>query len=180
VYASSSSDGDQQIVETVLSAPRTVAGVRATVVHDVVRDEDGKVVEDTYDWYAQDTSGNVWYLGEDTTAYEDRTANTEGSWETGVHGARAGIIMLARPTVGAAYQQEWLKGVAEDRGKVLALDASVTVPAGTYTAVIQTEDTTALEPDLVENKWYARGIGVVQERDVHGGDERVVLLSKTP
>lgn len=177
VYDVTGDEGAQQDVVTVTGRQKEVAGVTATVVHDRITWADtGEVAEDTYDWYAQDLDGNVWYLGEDTTAYEHGKADTAGSWEAGVDGAEAGIIVPADPQPGDSYQQEYYAGEAEDRGRVLSLDATVSVPAGDWTGVLQTEDTTPLEPDLVEHKFYARGVGVVEERDVAGGDEHVVLV----
>ena len=178
-YRATSDNGAERIVVTVLDRTRVVDGVTATVVHDRVTTAGGELVEDTFDWYAQDGDGNVWYLGEDTKAYEDGTVSTEGSWEAGVDGARAGIVMLADPRPGEAYQQEYYEGEAEDRGKVLALDASASGPLGRWTGVLQTEDTTPLEPDLVEHKFYVRGLGVVEEREVAGGDGEHVVLTRT-
>jgi len=177
VYRSTSDEGVQRDVVTVTRQTRVVDGVTAVVVHDQVTSADGELLEDTYDWYAQDADGNVWYLGEDTKAYDGKQVDTEGSWEAGVDGAKAGIAMLAHPEVGAAYQQELYAGEAEDRGKVVSVDEKVSGPFGSWDGVLMTEDTTPLEPELVENKYYARGIGVVQEAEVSGGDgERVVLV----
>jgi len=174
-----SSEGET-ITVTVTDETRVVAGVSTTVVHDVVTGADGEVVEDTFDWFAQDRAGNVWYFGEETTEYDDRgRPETHGSWEAGVDGARAGLVMAATPRVGDGYQQEYYPGEAEDQAEVLSLDASVEVPFGSYDGVLQTEDTTPLEPELVERKYYARGVGVVLEETVAGGSDRVVLVSFT-
>lgn len=181
VYENSSSEGDERIVVTVTEQTRMVQGVRTTVVRDTVTDEDGKVVEDTYDWFAQDTAGNVWYFGEDSTSYEDGKASKEGSWEAGVDGAQAGIVMLADPRPGDRYQQEFYEGEAEDRAEVLAVDAEVTVPFGSYTEMVKTADTTPLEPEVEEHKYYAEGVGFVYEEKVRGGDDRGRLVSmETP
>ncbi len=145
----------------VTTETREVAGVVTTVVHDVVTDASGQVIEDTYDWYAQDTRGNVWYFGEDTTAYDDGVPSTDGSWEAGVDGARAGLAMAARPRVGDGYQQELREGVAEDRAEVLSLDET----RGEWTGLLETLDTTPLEPGLEEHKFYAEGLGLVLEED---------------
>jgi hypothetical protein len=179
VYTSASAEGPQRITVTVLEDTRDIQGVTATIVHDVVTGPGGKVLEDTYDWYAQDRKGNVWYLGEDTTEYGGKQASTEGSWEAGVDGARAGIAMLAKPRVGDGYKQEFLAGEAEDQAQVLALDAKATTPAGVFDDLLQTEDSTPLEPGVVENKFYARGVGVVREVTVNGGDDVVSLVSYT-
>ena len=176
-YKVTSSDGDERIDVTVLDRRKRVDGVPATIVHDRVRTVHGRVVEDTYDWYAQDKKGNVWYLGEATKAFGRRGVSTKGSWEAGVDGARAGLIMPAEPRVGRRYQQEYAKGEAEDQGEILAVGETVKGPTGTYRPVVRTQDTTPLEPGLVESKWYAKGVGIVREADVKGGDERVVLVS---
>ncbi|RJS46522.1 hypothetical protein [Nocardioides cavernaquae] len=179
-YRSVSSDGPQQITVTVLEETKDIDGVTATVVHDVVTGPRGKVLEDTYDWYAQDKKGNVWYLGEATTEYDGKSSSTAGSWQAGVDGARAGIAMLARPRVGDGYKQEFLKGEAEDQAQVIELDAEVVGPAGSWVdEVLVTKDTTPLEPDLVEHKFYVQGIGVVRELTVEGGDEEVELVKFT-
>jgi hypothetical protein len=177
VYQARTAEGVEQITVTVLPDTRLVDGVLATQVHDRAT-LDGRLTEDTFDWYAQDDRGNVWYLGEATTAYdEDGSTSTEGSWESGVHGASAGIAMPAKPEVGDRYQQEHLSGVAEDRGEILALDAAGKVRWGAFSGAVRTRDTTPLEPDLVEYKYYVRDVGVVLEEE---GDERLELVSYEP
>ena len=177
-YKAKSSEGEERIVVTVTDKTKVVDGVTAIVVHDEVS-EGGKLIEDTYDWYAQDKDGNVWYLGEDTTSYADGAASKKGSWEAGVDGARAGHAMMGKPTVGESYYQEYYKGEAEDEGKVLAIDESVTGPTGSYDHVVKTADSTKLEPDLLEHKWYAPGVGFVKEAYMKGGDETVTLVKMT-
>ena len=151
-------------------------GIEARVVHDVVT-ENGGLVEDTYDWYAHEDDGNVWYLGEDTKEYEDgEVVSIEGSWEAGVDGAQPGILLPGDPKPGLRYRQEYLEGEAEDRAEVIALDARVRVPFGRFEDVLETEDTTPLEPDLVEEKFYAKGVGPVLARTVTGGSGREQLV----
>jgi hypothetical protein len=163
-------------VVTVLSETKVVMGVACTVVRDVVSVE-GEVAEDTIDWYAQDTDGNVWYMGEESKDIEDgEVVSTDGSWEAGVDGALPGIIMLVDPHVGDTYRQEFYAGEAEDIGSVLKLGEIVTVESGTYEDVLVTEDTNPLEPDIVEHKYYAPGVGVVLEELVAGGEERIELV----
>ncbi|KRA38305.1 hypothetical protein ASD81_06600 [Nocardioides sp. Root614] len=179
VYQATSSEGEETITVTVLDETRKIGGVTATVVHDVVTDADGELVEDTFDWFAQDTAGNVWYLGEATTEYDDGETSTEGSWEAGVDGAEAGLAMAAEPRIGDGYKMEYLRGEAEDQAAVLGLDATATVPFGSFDGLLETEDTTPLEPGLVEHKLYAEGTGLIREETVEGGDEVVVLVSFT-
>ena len=169
-------EGDQRVVVTVTAETRQIIGIDARVVHDVVT-ENGELVEDTYDWYAQDGEGNIWYLGEDTKEYENgEVVSTEGSWEAGVDGAQPGILLPADPKPGLKYRQEYLAGEAEDAGEVLSLDERVRVPFGEFEDVLQTKDTTPLEPDLVEHKFYAKGVGPVLARTVSGGSGREELV----
>lgn len=175
------SDGDEPetITVTVTDETRLVQGVTTTVVHDQATGPDGEVIEDTYDWFAQDAAGNVWYFGEETVEYdEDGSEDTGGSWEAGVDGAQAGIAMLAIPRVGDGYQQEFLEGEAEDRASVISLDESVILDLGTYDGVLLTEDSTPLEPDQLERKYYAPGVGVVLEQSLHTS-ETVRLVEYT-
>jgi hypothetical protein len=177
VYRETDADGSvQRVTVTVLRRTRVVAGIEARVVHDVVR-EKGRLVEDTFDWYAQDRAGNVWYLGEDTKEYEDgRLKTTAGSWETGVGGAQAGVIMPAKPRVGMRYRQEYLEGEAEDAASVLAVREQAQVPFGHFRRVLLTRDVTPLEPKVLEYKLYARGVGLVLALGVSGGGGREELL----
>jgi hypothetical protein len=177
VYRSS----DERIVVTRTNRKKTVAGVKAVVLTDIVtRPDSGDYVEVTEDWYAQDSEGNVWYLGEDTKEYENgKVASTKGSWEHGVNGAYAGIIIPADPRPGLSYRQEYYKGEAEDQAKVLRLDAKVTVPFGTFENCLETDDTTPLEPDVVEHKFYAKNIGNVLRTTAEGGGrEELVSFTK--
>ena len=167
----------KRVEVTVTDRTRTIAGIEARVVHDVVT-EDGQVVEDTFDWYARDRDGNLWYLGEDTTEFEDgKPVSKEGSWEHGVDGAQAGILLPAHPERGQAYRQEYYEGKAEDHGKVLSLDESVDVPYGRFENALMTEDTTPLDPDVVERKYYVRDVGPVLAVAVSGGGGREELVS---
>ncbi|MER7559863.1 hypothetical protein ABTZ46_23170 [Nocardioides sp. NPDC126508] len=179
-YRETTEDGETaDVVVTATSVTREIAnGVTARVVRDTGT-IDGEVVEDTFDWYAQDEDGTVWYLGEDTAEFEDgEIATREGSFEAGVDKAQAGVIMPALPEVGMTYRQEYSKGEAEDNGEVLALGRHARVPAGTYDGLVKTADTTPLEPDVLEHKYYARGVGLVLTID-KGAGGREELLSVT-
>jgi hypothetical protein len=172
-------EGPQQVVVTVLDSTRDVNGIEARVVHDVVT-EDGDVVEDTYDWYAQDDDGNIWYLGEDTKEFENgKVVSTEGSWEAGVDGAQGGILVPAEPRVGMRYRQEYLEGEAEDAAEVLSLDERARVPFGSFDGLLKTKDYTPLEPALLEHKYYARDVGPVLAVTVRGGSGREELIRFT-
>lgn len=182
-YRETTEDGEVvKVVVTATSVTREIAnGVTARVVRDTVT-LDGEIIEDTLDWYAQDADGTVWYLGEDTAELENGKITTrKGSFEAGVDGALAGVIMPASPEVGMAYRQEYYEGEAEDNGEVLALGQQATVPAGTYDDLVKTADTTPLEPDVLEHKYYASGVGLVLTIDKEaGGREELLAITQIP
>lgn len=177
IYRETEAEGAVQRVEvTVTDRTKTILGIEATVVHDVVT-EDGELIEDTFDWYAQDTAGNVWYLGEATEEFENgKVSTTKGSWEAGIDGAQAGIIVPADPEVGMTYRQEHYAGEAEDEGEVLSLDERSEVPFGSFDNVLMTKDTTPLDPDILEHKFYAEGVGPILVLGLSGGVSREELL----
>ena len=176
-YVAQTAEGVETSEVTVTRDTKVILGVTATVVHDRVL-LNGSLSEDTFDWYAQDKAGNVWYLGEDTKQFENGVqVGTVGSWEAGKDGAAAGIIMLAHPRIGDTYQQENSPGVVADRARVLSLSATVTVPYGTFDNCLKTLDWTPLEPGVREFKYYARGVGAVLEVTPRGGRERVELTA---
>jgi hypothetical protein len=163
----------------VTDKTRKVMGVTTRVVWDRVWLND-RLIEETYDWYAQDKEGNVWYFGEDSTEYgRDGKPHKEGSWEAGVNGAQPGIVMLAQPKPGEPYRQEYLKGEAEDMGQVESLNERVVVQLGTFTDCLKTKDWSALEPKSIEHKFYSREVGnlvlELEGRDQH----RVELIAVT-
>ena len=135
----------------------------------------GRLVEETFDWYAQDRAGNIWYLGEDTTEHQDGGSTREGSWEAGVDGAQAGVIMPARPRVGLRYRQEYYAGHAEDRAQIASLHGRAVVPFGRFSDVLVTRDSNPLHKGPAEHKYYAKGIGPLL--GVSGGGSREELVS---
>ena len=162
-------------VITVTHDTKVIMGVKCVVVHDTVT-KNGRLTEDTYDWLAQDKEGAVWYFGEAT---KEITAggreSTQGSWEAGVEGAYPGILMPGHPQPGSPYRQEYGPGQAEDMGQIIALDETVTVPAGTFTGSVKTEEWSLLESGS-ENKWYARGVGIVKEVATDGTEAKLVSI----
>jgi len=176
VFEAETEDGTERIEVEVTGETKTVMDITCTVVRDTVTLE-GELIEDTYDWYAQDVDGNVWYMGEDSREYEDgEVVSTAGSWEGGVDGARPGIIMMAKPLAGFSYRQEYYKGEAEDMAEVVHLDEKVTIDYGSFDEVVVTYEWTPLEPGVVAYKYYAPGVGVFQEIE---GDEVVELTEFT-
>jgi hypothetical protein len=174
-------NGDvQRVTVNVTDRTKTIDGIEARVVHDLVTTPDGEKVEDTFDWYAQDKDGNLWYLGEDTKEYEDgRVVSTEGSWEHGVDGAEAGIIVPAEPKQGLTYREEYYAGHAEDAAEVLSVEGKVQVPYGRFGNAMITRNFSGIEPNVEELKFYAKGVGPVLELLVSGGAGRTELLSYT-
>jgi hypothetical protein len=162
----------------VLHRHRMIGGVRAKVVLDVVRRADGSLAEKTFDWYAADHTGRVWYLGENTATYDRHgdLIDREGSWEAGRDGARAGVIMPAHPHVTQAYRQEFKRGVAEDQGWIVQRGARVRTPGVTSHRAIRTFEWGRLEPHVISLKMYVRGYGMVMEKDVAAGNEHFELV----
>ena len=155
-------------VVRVLTQTRVIGGVRCTNVSDRLY-EKGRLAERTTDWYAQDASGAVWYYGEATAELDahGRITSREGSWLTGVNGARPGIFMPAKPRGGQSFRQEFLKGHAEDHFQIIAISATRMI----------TKEWTPLEPRTLDHKTYIRGKGLVDERTIKGGSERATLVS---
>jgi hypothetical protein len=172
-------DGTDQVDDMVVThQTRQVLGISATVVRDTVS-EGGKAIERTYDWYAQDKQGNVWYLGEDSLElHKGRLVRASDSWESGVGGALPGIIVSGHPRPGDVYRQEYYPPEALDQAHVLALDAHRRVPAGSFTHLLATEEWSPVEPQI-EQKFYAPGVGEVKEQVVAGGHEQFALVRVT-
>ena len=179
-YVSSGAKDGKRAHDVVLvtHSTKTIAGVPCIAVEDRLT-LGGRLEERTTDWYSQDARGNVWYFGE-RTAELDRNGTVtsrEGSWMAGVDGAQPGLFMPAHPHIGQAARQEYYKGHAEDRFKVIGLFKTVS-PRGPANTLL-TDETTALEPGTVDHKLYVRGIGAVLEQTERGGDERNELVSVT-
>lgn len=167
-------------VVTVTGDTKKILGVKTTVVLDRAY-EAGVLVEETRDWFAQDSAGNVWYFGEDSRDLDPagNVISTEGSWQAGVDGAQPGVIMLTNPKVGQRYAQESAPGVAEDMAQVVDLDASICVAYGCFDNVLVTKEWTPLEVGTVELKYYAQGIGLIYVEMSKGGEEFSELASIT-
>lgn len=177
VYAGTK-DG-QAALDTFAPSTRTrvIDGVTTRVVEDRLY-LNGVLEEQTSDYYAQDSCGNVWYFGEDT-AELDRSGHVisrEGSFHAGVDGAEPGVFMQAQPELGRVFRQEWYQGHAEDVFAAIDLNAQVTVPYGSFTNALRTAETTALEPGVLDNKYYVPGIGEVEEVALRGPVEKLVLI----
>ena len=166
-------------VVSVTNRTKVILGVTTTVVRDQVFIK-RELVEDTDDWFAQDAEGNVWYFGEDTKELENgEVVSTEGSWEAGVNNARAGIFMPAVPKVGQVFKQEDAKKVAEDCSTIVDLNASVKTPFVSSDEALKTEEFSLLEPGVLDNKYYVRGIGLVREQTIQGGSDVLELVAVT-
>jgi hypothetical protein len=182
-YVGVAEDGKTPQTDDMVVTQRTrkILGVTATVVRDTVSSH-GRAIERTFDWYAQDKNGNVWYLGEDTRDLKNgRFVKGHDSWQAGVDGAKPGIIMPARPQPGDAYRQEFYPRHAEDQARVLGSGGSVTVPSGSYAKTLLTEETSPrVDPGVAERKYYVAGVGDVKEQTIKGDHERLVLVRATP
>jgi len=178
-YEAQSEDGVESDDVYVSHNTVDILGVTCLVVEDAVS-LDGDLTEFTYDWYAQDQDGNVWYFGEDSTQYENGVpVSTDGSWTAGVDGALPGIVMLADPHPGDSYRQEYQEDEAEDMASVRRLNAKASVPYGDFDQCLETKEWSPLEKGVVEHKVYAPGVGQVFGVEHHGKAVQQVLVSVT-
>jgi hypothetical protein len=166
--------------EVVTRNTKKILGVTCTVVRDTVS-EHGTPIERTFDWYAQDKYGNVWYMGEDSLEKKHgHFARASDSWQSGVNGGKPGIIMPGTPRPGDAYRQEYYPpGEALDQARVLSLNGSATAPyGGAHHGLLVTSERSPLEPQT-EQKYYQPGLGEVEEKVVKGHHEvfRLVGIS---
>jgi hypothetical protein len=173
VYTGEKDGAQGRDVVRVTSRTKRIDGVTCTEVQDRLYAA-GHLAERTKDWYAQDAQGNVWYFGESTAELgkSGQITSREGSWQSGVAGAKAGIFMPAHPALGQTFRQEYYKGHAEDHFAVVSLDASVVVPYTAGAHALLTKEWTPLEPGVLDHKLYVRGVGEVKEETIKGGDER--------
>ena len=155
---------DIQLKITVLDETKIVNGTEARVVEER-ETEGGELTEVSKNWFVVcKPSNDIFYLGEEVDIYENgKVVDHEGAWEAGVKDAKLGLIMSGKPEVGMKYYQEIAPGVAEDRAEVVGLDNVLDTPAGKFDKVLETEETNALKPDEKESKFYAPGIGLIQE-----------------
>jgi hypothetical protein len=161
---------------TVSSKTKVIEGVTCVVVNDVIK-EGGQLIEKTDDWFAQDKQGNVWYFGEATATYKNgKVDSTEGSWESGLDGAEPGIVMPAQPKAPQSFRQEYYPGHAEDQFWIVDTTESIKVAAGSYRNVVRTLEWSRIEPDIIDTKYYAPGVGSVMERSVAGEHENFELV----
>lgn len=180
VYRGSGDESSEQTEVVVTNERRQVLGVSTVVVRDTVR-VGSQLVEDTIDLFAQDRTGAVWYFGEEVKNYKKGTfSDTHGSFMAGVNGARPGIVMPARPAVGDVYRQEYFAGTAEDMATVLRIDAARTVKVGAFTNVVVTRDWTPLTPKVVEEKYYAPGVGMIFGQKTSGEKGGAELIEYRP
>ncbi len=180
VYEGDDGEGLERIEVVVTGERRDVMGVSTWLVQDTVT-VDGEIVEDTFDYFAQDRDGNVWYFGEDSREFEGGVAvNADGSWEAGIDGALPGIVMPADPEPGFSYRQEYLAGEAEDMGEILEIGVPKDIALDTFDDVVITEDWSPLEPEIIEEKWYARGLGQIRSTHTAGQTGTVELVEFTP
>ena len=156
--------GSERLTVTVLAETRPIAGVETRVVEER-ETKGGNLVEVSRNYFAfHSRTGDVYYFGEEVDIYRDgRVVNHEGAWVAGTGGARFGLMMPGRPVVGSKYYQELAPGLAMDRAEITGLDESVTTPAGTFTGCLKIRETTPLEPGEAEYKYFAPGIGLIQD-----------------
>ncbi len=174
-------NGAETVRTSITNQTKQILGVTVIVVNDVSK-VNGLTTEDTEDWFAQDTQGNVWYFGEISRQFENgELVGIDGSWKTGVDGAQPGMIMKAAPQVGDVYRQEFALGDAEDMGEVLNRNGSATTPKASCNATcLVTKDFSPLEPDAIENKYYVPGVGLILTVDMTTNEREELIDIEGP
>ena len=159
--------GGARLVITVTNDVKRVDGVDTRVVEER-ETKNGHLIEVSRNYFAiSRRTTAVFYFGEDVDMYEnDRVVSHEGAWLSGVAGAKYGLMMPAPILIGARFYQEIAPKVAMDRAEVLSMTEIVKTPAGEFRNCVKIEETTPLEPGVREAKFYARGIGLVQDGDL--------------
>ena len=175
IYEGQTEDGLEHIEEQRKDSTRLVQGIECVVVNFKAY-LNGVLIEEADDWYAQANDGTVWYFGEEVDNYDQdgQLLNHDGSWEAGIDGAKAGIIMPAEFTVGFRYREEYYFNEAEDEAEITGINLSQTIPFGTFSDCLRTKNWTELEPDVVEEKYYASGVGLI--REVNTADAEEIFL----
>ena len=176
VYESVNIGEKERIEVEVTSDTKVVMDIKTTVVRDRMY-VDNELFEDTFDYYAQDLEGNVWYFGEETKEYEDGTVSTKGSWEAGIKGAKPGIIMKAKPKIGDSYRQEYFVGEAEDMGDVVGVGESVSISFCSFSWCLKTGEWSVIEKSANEYKYYCPQVGFLVLEETVNGTSKVELVS---
>ena len=179
-YSGVAEDGKTPQTDDMVVTRKTkeILGVKSTVVRDEVRSR-GRLIERTFDWYAQDKAGNVWYMGEDAREVRHgRLVKVSDSWEGGKNGAQPGIIVPGTPHPGDRYRQEYYPRYALDEARVLGSGGPVRVPAGSFRNTLLTEETSPIDPAR-ERKYYVAGVGDIKEQTVAGNHEEIKLIRIT-
>ena len=176
IYEGQTDEGFERVEEQRLNTTKIIMGITC-VISNFKGYVNGKLIEETWDWYAQDNDGTLWYFGEEVDNYNGNGTLIDhgGSWEAGVDGAQPGKIMPANPQTGVKYREEYYFGHAEDEAEIIGTGLSETISLGTYNDCIKTKNWTVLEPDALENKIYAPGTGLIKEIDIPGKFEIVLV-----
>ena len=176
IYEGQTDEGFERVEEQRLNITKTIMGITC-VISNFKGYVNDKLVEETWDWYAQDNDGTLWYFGEEVNNYNQNGTLIDhgGSWEAGVDGAQPGKIMPAHPQTAMKYREEYYFGHAEDQAEIIGTGLNETISLGTYNNCIKTKNWTVLEPDALENKIYAPGIGLIKETDIPGKFEIVLV-----
>ncbi|OFX19251.1 MAG: hypothetical protein A2041_06300 [Bacteroidetes bacterium GWA2_31_9b] len=169
VYEGKNEEGNNiRVEEEYTNDTKIILGVTCIIVH-ATEYENNELIEDTYDWYAQDNTGNLWYFGEYSEEIKNGVVvSTDGSWEAGIDNALPGVIMFANPISGLWYRQEYYKNEAEDVAQIISLNESITITYSSFTNCLKIAEWSPLEPSIMEHKYYAPEIGLVKVISVKG------------
>jgi hypothetical protein len=158
---------DEKVQITVLDKTKMVDGITTRVVEE--REWiDGELYEISLNYFAIcEGSKDVFYFGEDVDYYKNgKVVKHDGAWLAGKDGNKAGLIMSGTPKEEMKYYQEIAPGVAMDRAEIVSLNETCKTPAGTFSNCLKIEEGSALSIMEKEYKYYAPGIGLIQDEDL--------------
>ena len=168
-------EGNERLTITVLNETRMIDNVNTRVVEER-ETKDGRPVEVSRNYFAiSKRTNSVFYFGEDVDMYKGgKVVSHEGAWHAGENGARFGLMMPGLPLLKARFYQEVAPGIAMDRAEIISLSEALKTPAGDFETVMRVEETSPLEPRSREYKYYAWGVGLLQD-----GSLKLVQYGKT-
>ncbi len=172
VYTGRGDEGDEQIEVTLSTEQYEILGITCAIIVEDTR-VNGDIIEEEATYVAEDLEGNVWTLGAAVKNFNTSGAiiNNHASWISGSDGAKPGIVMLANPQIGMKYRQEYYFNVAENQAEIASTGSSVTTAMGTFHDCLVITEWSELEPDILEHKIYAPGIGLIKEVNLTTGEE---------
>lgn len=157
-------DGEKvDLIITVLNETKKIDGVETRVVEER-ESHNGKLAEVSRNYFAIGKDfGTIYYFGEDVDVFARGKVTHDGSWHSGVDGAKFGVMIPGEIKIGAKYYQERAPKIALDRGENISTSEIAKMPAGEFEHCLKVKETSPLEPKTVEYKLYAPNVGLIRD-----------------